>query len=425
MLFINLFFFILLNNRVIYSYKFHVAPMQGYTDIHLRYLCRLLSPSSVLWSEMLKPKDLLYNCNEELLLGRGPELDLCSKITSSSLLSSSSSSLSTILSNSECVFQLGDDNIDNLIKCIKRINLYSYTQIDLNCGCPAVENDASYGANLMKNPENVLYLVNKMSETTNLPISIKCRIGVHDIYDNNNIDKYETLRNFVQTVTKDNNIKKIIIHSRSAVLSGLSPSKNRIIPQLHHNFVLKIAEEFNDIDIVINGGFNSIEDVIFYKNKNLNGLMSGRWILNNCLDLYNIDNTLHSNKYYYRNKEITCNTAITYYAEYADKMMSYYNKDQYSSILLPLAMLAESILIKSENEIELARKLGITLLESGLPLLKKAGIDINYDIMYNNNENVNDDEVITGIDKFRKYLVKVIGKKIISKLKSNAVENVS
>jgi len=255
------------------SFQFHVAPMQGYSDQHFRYLCRLLSPSAVLWSEMLKPRDL-FNGNEEMLLTRGMEYELSSKLNSNRI--------------SECVFQLGDDDVNDLVKCVKLLNSYHYTQIDLNCGCPATETDANYGANLMRRPDHVAYLANKMSEVSKNPISIKCRIGIHDNNNDNNIDSYETLKSFVNTISKSN-CKKLIIHSRSAILQGLSPTKNREIPPLRYDYVKQIAKEFTDMDIVINGGFNKLDDVINYSNDpNLKGIMAGRWTLQNIFDLYEL-----------------------------------------------------------------------------------------------------------------------------------------
>lgn len=38
---------------------FHVAPLQAYTNRHLRYFYRLLSKKAVLWTEMEKVEDLL------------------------------------------------------------------------------------------------------------------------------------------------------------------------------------------------------------------------------------------------------------------------------------------------------------------------------------------------------------------------------
>jgi hypothetical protein len=40
---------------------FHVAPMQCYTNRHLRYFFRLLSEKAVLWTEMEKTDDLLMS----------------------------------------------------------------------------------------------------------------------------------------------------------------------------------------------------------------------------------------------------------------------------------------------------------------------------------------------------------------------------
>lgn len=51
--------------------------MQGYTDRHLRLLYRLLAPSAVLWTEMLKPRDLLTadDYRRHKLLARGREAE--------------------------------------------------------------------------------------------------------------------------------------------------------------------------------------------------------------------------------------------------------------------------------------------------------------------------------------------------------------
>jgi tRNA-dihydrouridine synthase A len=39
--------------------RLHVAPMQGFTNTHFRFLLRQLSSSAVLWTEMEKAEDLL------------------------------------------------------------------------------------------------------------------------------------------------------------------------------------------------------------------------------------------------------------------------------------------------------------------------------------------------------------------------------
>ena len=102
---------------------------------------------------------------------------------------------------------------------------------------------------------------------------------------------------------------------------------------------------------------------------------------------------------------------------------SYYtNRYQYPSILLPVAIMADSVLHHHHND-HIAKELGITLIESSLPLLSKAGYDINYNTIYNDDDD-DDDVLIPGFDRFRKYLVKVLGKKIVSKLRSNIDETV-
>ena len=45
-------------------YEFHIAPMQCYTNLPLRRFLNLLSPSSILWTEMEKVNDILESSTD-------------------------------------------------------------------------------------------------------------------------------------------------------------------------------------------------------------------------------------------------------------------------------------------------------------------------------------------------------------------------
>ena len=46
--------------------RFHVAPMQCYTNRHLRYLLRRLNEDIILWTEMEKAAEALFRRREAL-----------------------------------------------------------------------------------------------------------------------------------------------------------------------------------------------------------------------------------------------------------------------------------------------------------------------------------------------------------------------
>lgn len=81
------------------GFEFHFAPMQGYTDRHLRFLFRLLLPEAVVWTEMLKPSDLITAspAKQRRLLERGRESEVIEG------------------RDARCVLQFGGDDPDELV----------------------------------------------------------------------------------------------------------------------------------------------------------------------------------------------------------------------------------------------------------------------------------------------------------------------
>lgn len=78
-----------------------------------------------------------------------------------------------------------------------------------------------FGATLMKNPEGVADCMRALAENVDVPVTVKCRIGVDDL------DTYDFVHKFVATVSENSGVKHFIIHSRKAILKGLSPAMNR------------------------------------------------------------------------------------------------------------------------------------------------------------------------------------------------------
>ena len=75
----------------------------------------------------------------------------------------------------------------------KIIEQHNYNEINLNVGCPSARvQNCSVGATLMKQPHTAAKIIEKLKKTTNLPVSIKTRIGV------DNKDSYQFLYDFVK-----------------------------------------------------------------------------------------------------------------------------------------------------------------------------------------------------------------------------------
>ena len=95
-------------------------------------------------------------------------------------------------------------------------------------------------------------------------ISVKCRIGV------DSKDSYSDLKNFVTTVHDISGCTEFYVHARKAVLDGtFSPLDNRTIPPLKYDFVYQLKRERPDLKIHINGGVNSIKEIVQVREREL------------------------------------------------------------------------------------------------------------------------------------------------------------
>ena len=226
-----------------FNRKLSIAPMLDCTDRHERYFLRLLSKHILLYSEMVTTNALLHTDPDQFL--RHQEFEY------------------------PAVLQLGGSNPADLAKCSKMVEESGFQEVNLNCGCPSdrVQN-GNFGACLMKDKNLVVDCFKAMQDAVSIPVSIKCRIGVDEF------DSWEFFRDFVGTIA-DAGCRVFIIHARKAWLKGLSPKENREVPPLHYDFVHRLKAEIPQLNISINGGIKTL-DQVQEQLQDLDGVMVGR-----------------------------------------------------------------------------------------------------------------------------------------------------
>lgn len=123
----------------------------------------------------------------------------------------------------------------------------------------------------MKEPSLVAACLATMSKTVEVPCTVKCRLGVDEI------ENYEFTRDFVKEVSENGRVRHFVVHARNAILKGLSPAENRIIPPLKYEYVYKLQQEFPHINFTLNGGIKTIKQAKALLDENkLYGCMIGR-----------------------------------------------------------------------------------------------------------------------------------------------------
>ncbi|XP_022756804.1 uncharacterized protein LOC111304500 isoform X5 [Durio zibethinus] len=175
------------------------------------------------------------------------------------------------------VLQIGGSNLENLAKATELASAYNYDEINFNCGCPSpkVAGHGCFGVRLMLDSKFVGEAMSIIAANTNVPVSVKCRIGVDDH------DSYHELCDFIYKVSSLSPTRHFIIHSRKALLNGISPADNRKIPPLKYEYYYALMRDFPDIKFTINGGINSVVEVNAALREGAHGVMVGRAAYNN------------------------------------------------------------------------------------------------------------------------------------------------
>lgn len=226
-----------------YPHRISVAPMMGYTDSHLRYLFRLITRQTLLYTEMLVCDAILKGDCERLLAYHPAEHPLS--------------------------LQVGGNEPKKLEQCAIVAEKLGYDEINFNAGCPSDRvQQGRFGACLMKEPELVRDCLLAMQQSVKIPVTLKTRIGVDEL------DNYKDLTHFIQSIMTSG-CQTIILHARKAWLSGLSPKENRTIPPLRHEFVYQLKKDFPDLTIILNGGLKTVADIEQVITK-VDGVMIGR-----------------------------------------------------------------------------------------------------------------------------------------------------
>ncbi|KAF5184181.1 tRNA-dihydrouridine(20/20a) synthase [Thalictrum thalictroides] len=227
---------------------FSVAPMMEFTDNHYRTLARIISKHSWLYTEMVVAETIVHQQHN---------LDRFLAFPSE---------------QHPIVLQLGGSNLDNLSKAAELANNYGYDEINLNCGCPSgkVAGHGCFGVRLMLDPKFVGEAMSAIAAKCDVPVSVKCRIGLDDH------DSYNELCEFIYTVASLSPTKHFIIHARKALLNGITPAENRKIPPLKYEYYFGLLRDFPELQFTLNGGITSIGQVNAARKQGAHGVMLGR-----------------------------------------------------------------------------------------------------------------------------------------------------
>ena len=266
--------------------RFSVAPMMERTDRHCRYLHRLMSKRTRLYTEMVVAQALHF--------GRDVERWLAFDAAEHPI-----------------AFQLGGSDPKILASAARKVAAAGYDEINLNAGCPSDRvSSGRFGACLMAEPKLIAECIAAMKDAVDLPVTLKTRIGIDDDTGDGRLDD-------VAGRALDAGCSAFVIHARNAILKGLSPKENREIPPLRYDRVYRLKASFPDVPVVINGGLKTVDDAIFQL-AHVDGAMIGRAAYERPFDiLARVDSTIFGDQFLPAEHAVAAQ-----YIDYAERQIS-------------------------------------------------------------------------------------------------------
>jgi len=231
------------DHRYAASLRLSVAPMMDWTDRHCRVFHRILAPGARLYTEMVHANAVIHGDRERLLGFDAAEHPLA--------------------------LQLGGSDPAALAQAARIAADWGYDEVNLNCGCPSDRVQAGrFGACLMREPALVAECVAAMVAAVDIPVTVKCRLGVDEDND------YDLFAAFVDRQVQAG-AAMVVVHARNAWLKGLSPKENREIPPLRYDWAYRLKQDRPTLPVVLNGGIASVQAAQEHLPQ-LDGVMLGR-----------------------------------------------------------------------------------------------------------------------------------------------------
>jgi tRNA-dihydrouridine synthase A len=223
--------------------RLSVAPMMDWTDSHCRAFHRVLAPRARLYTEMVHANAVIHGDRGKLLAMHPSEHPVA--------------------------LQLGGSEPELLAQAARIGAEAGFDEVNLNCGCPSDRVQAGrFGACLMREPTLVAEGVAAMIDACNVPVTVKCRLGVDDDHD------WDRFVHFIDSVAAAG-CRMFVIHARNAWLQGLSPKENREVPPLRYDWAYRLKRERSHLQIVVNGGIATAEEATQHLD-HADGAMLGR-----------------------------------------------------------------------------------------------------------------------------------------------------
>ena len=217
-----------------------LAPMDGYSDIPFRTLCRRFG-SSMSYTGFVNAIPLIQGDEQSWR-----DLDFLPE-------------------ERPVVFQIFDQSEENLLEAALRIQELQPDAIDINMGCSSRRvSSRGAGAGLLREPEKIGRIIRRLSDALDVPVTAKIRIG----WDQTSLNYLE-----VAHAVEDNGGALIAVHARTRNQGYLGDADWDTIAEIKSAVT---------IPVIGNGDVQTLDDIERLKTSTgCDGVMIGRGAIGN------------------------------------------------------------------------------------------------------------------------------------------------
>lgn len=225
-----------------------LAPMEGVTDIVFRQVVTKAGRPDVFFTEFTNVSSFASEKGRHNALER----------------------LETFSEEKPIVAQIWGKNPEHFEKLASELEKLGFSGLDINMGCPDRHvNKAGGGAAMIKTPELAIECIRAAKEATNLPVSVKTRLGF----------TYPEERHAWLKTLLEQNLTALTIHLRTRKEMSKVGAHFELIPE-----ILELrASVAPDTKLIINGDIENLGQAkeLWQKYPEIDGIMIGRGVFKN------------------------------------------------------------------------------------------------------------------------------------------------
>ncbi len=225
-----------------------LAPMEGVTDIMFRQVVARAGRPDLFFTEFTNVSSYASEKGRENALER----------------------LEVAETDSPIIAQIWGKNPEHFAECAGALENLGFSGIDLNFGCPDKNvNKTGGGAAMIKTPELAVECFRNAKKATNLPVSIKTRLGW------SKTDEYKDWL----SILLNEHPAALTVHLRTKKEMSKVPAHYELIPE-----IIKLREKISpETKLIINGDIKNREEALklYEKYPEVDGFMIGRGVFQN------------------------------------------------------------------------------------------------------------------------------------------------